>query len=113
VSIRLYLIQRATAVLMIPLVLGHLAIIFYATGQPLNASDILARTQGSFGWAAFYGGFVVTVSVHGAIGLRSITTEWFGLNRISAAVVMWTTGLVLVLAGLRAVIAVTYPGALA
>ena len=109
---RLYVLQRATAVLMVPLVLGHLAIIFIATGQELSADAVLARTQGSIGWAVFYAVFVLTVAVHGAIGLRAILSEWAGLRGAALEVLMWMAGLVLVLAGLRAVLAVTFPGAL-
>ncbi len=46
-NVRLYIWQRATAALMAPLVLVHIAVIFYATRQGLTAADILSRTRGS------------------------------------------------------------------
>ena len=46
-NVRLYILQRATAAIMAPLVLAHLAIIFYATSRGLSAADILGRTRGS------------------------------------------------------------------
>ena len=46
-NVRLYVWQRATAALMVPLLLVHLAVIFYATRKGLSAADILARTRGS------------------------------------------------------------------
>lgn len=112
-NVRLYLLQRATAFLMLPLVLGHLAIIFYATGQQLTAADILGRTEGSIGWALFYGVFVLLVAIHGAIGLSNILREWAGIRGQTNTVLMWATGIVLAILGLRAVIAVVFPGAAA
>src|SRR5262252_11113757 len=58
-NVRLYLLQRATAAIMVPLVLAHLAVIYYATRGGLSAAEILARTRGSIGWGAFYGLFVL------------------------------------------------------
>ena len=75
-TLRLYMLQRITALLMAPLVLGHLAVMIYAIQGGLSAAEILSRTQGSFAWFAYYGLFVVAVSIHGAIGLRSIAFEW-------------------------------------
>ena len=109
-NFRLYLLQRASAALMLPLILGHLAIIFYATSQKLTAADILGRTEGNLGWAAFYGLFVLLVAVHGAIGFATIAREWFGLGGRGQTALMWGVGLVLVALGLRAVLAVVYPG---
>ena len=48
-------LQRVTAALMVPLILVHLAVIFYATRSGLTAADILARTRGSVVWALNYG----------------------------------------------------------
>ena len=58
-NVRLYVWQRLTAALMVPLLLVHLAVIFYASRKGLSAADILARTRGSVAWALFYGVFVV------------------------------------------------------
>ncbi|MGD9806189.1 MAG: succinate dehydrogenase [Hyphomicrobiaceae bacterium] len=105
-NVRLYLVQRVTAVLMAPLILGHLAIIFYASRQGLTASDILGRTHGSVGWALYYTVFVIAASLHGAIGLRTIAMEWGGLRGRNADLLMWAAGLALAALGLRAVYAV-------
>ena len=79
-NVRLYVWQRATAALMAPLVLIHIAVIFYATRQGMTAADILSRTHGSVVWASFYGLFVAAVSIHAAIGVRNILTEWSPLE---------------------------------
>ena len=79
-DIRLYMAQRLSALIMVPLVIGHIAVMIYAVQGGLTVDEILSRTQGSFAWFLFYGSFVVAVSVHGAIGLRVISFEWLGLN---------------------------------
>ena len=71
-DIRLYMAQRLSALIMVPLVIGHIAVMIYAVQGGLTVNEILGRTQGSFAWFLFYGSFVVAVSVHGAIGLRVI-----------------------------------------
>lgn len=108
-NVRLYLLQRATAAVMAPLVLVHIAVIFYANRQGLSATDILSRTRGSVAWAAFYGLFVLAVSIHAPIGIRNVLTEWTPLpeRRADACAVFF--GLVLALLGVRAVIAVVLP----
>src|SRR5580658_10517317 len=57
-NVRLYVWQRATAALMVPLVLVHIAVIFYATRNGMTAADVLSRTRGSIVWASYYGLFV-------------------------------------------------------
>ena len=42
-NVRLYVWQRLTAALMVPLVLAHVAVIFYASRKGMTAADILAR----------------------------------------------------------------------
>ena len=51
---RLWFLQRLTALVLAPLVIGHLAMIVYAVRGGLSAAEILGRTQGSLGWALFY-----------------------------------------------------------
>jgi fumarate reductase subunit C len=107
-NLRLYMLQRITALLMAPFVLGHLAVMIYAIQDGLSAAEILGRTQGSFAWFAFYGTFVLAVSIHGAIGVRTIAHEWGGLKGVSLEAFMWITGIGLFLLGARAVWAVTF-----
>ncbi|MEL7117002.1 MAG: succinate dehydrogenase [Pseudomonadota bacterium] len=103
---RLFLLQRLTALAMVPFVFGHIAVMIYAIQGGLTAGEILGRTQGSVFWFAFYGLFVVTVSIHGAIGLRTIVAEWAGLRR-GLDLFTWGIGLALFALGTRAVLAVT------
>lgn len=107
-SLRLYMAQRITALLMAPLVIGHLAVMIYAIQGGLTADEILGRTQGSLAWFLFYGTFVLTVSIHGAIGLRAIAHEWAGLKGLALEALMWAVGLGLFAMGARAVWAVTF-----
>jgi fumarate reductase subunit C len=105
-NVRLYVWQRATAAVMAPLVLGHIAVIFYATRQGLSAAEILSRTRGSILWAAYYGLFVAAVSIHASIGIRNVLSEWSPLSERRAGFLAIIFGLVLALLGARAVAAV-------
>ena len=107
-SLRLYMFQRLSALLMAPFVVGHLAVMIYAVQGGLSTAEILGRTQGSLPWFLFYGTFVVAVSIHGAIGLRAIVFEWGGLKGPAIEAFMWIVGLGLFGLGARAVWAVTF-----
>jgi len=107
-DIRLYMLQRITALLMAPLVIGHLAVMIYAIQGGLSTAEILGRTQGSLIWFVFYGSFVVAVAIHGAIGLRTVAHEWVGLKGYPLTVFTLGVGLLLFALGARAVWAVTF-----
>jgi len=106
-TVRLYMLQRITALLMAPLVLGHLAMMIYAIQGGISAAEILGRTQGSIAWLLFYSGFVFAVSIHAAIGLRVIVHEIFGLKHTLLDLFTWAVAAGLFLLGARAVMAVT------
>ena len=106
-NFRLYMAQRISALIMVPLVFGHLAVMIYAIQGGLSAAEILSRTQGSLIWFLFYGSFVIAVSIHAAIGLRVIVHEMLGLRAIWLEIFTWLVGLGLLSLGLRAVWAVT------
>ena len=99
-------LQRASALVLAPLVVAHLALIVIASRDGLSAAEILARTQGSAGWAVFYLAFVVAAAVHAPIGLRNVvreTTPWRGR---SLDLTMIGVFVLLLALGLRAVSAV-------
>jgi fumarate reductase subunit C len=105
-AVRLYVWQRLTAVLMVPLIVVHLIVIIYATNRGLSAADILGRTRGSIAWGLYYSLFVVAASIHGAIGVRGVAREWLGWRETALDRLMWIFGVLLLVLGLRAVIAV-------
>jgi fumarate reductase subunit C len=105
-TVRLYVWQRATAALMVPLVLAHIAVIFYATRKGMTAADILSRTRGSVVWASYYGLFVAAASIHATIGVRNVLTEWSPLTDRRAGLFSIVFGLLLAALGARAVFAV-------
>ena len=107
---RLYLLQRITALIMAPLVLGHLALMIYAVQGGLDSAEILGRTQGSILWTLFYGSFVVAVSIHAAIGIRVVAFEILGLSKSTLSPLTWFVFFIVSLLGLRAVYAVTLSG---
>ena len=106
-ELRLYLAQRISAMVMVPLVIGHIAVMIYAIQGGLSAAEILGRTQGSVFWMLFYGTFVVAVAVHAAIGLRTIVSEWLGVRGMVLTGFGWATFWGLLAMGLNAVAAVT------
>jgi fumarate reductase subunit C len=105
-TMRLYLWQRATAAAMVPLVLVHIAVIFYATRNGMTAADILSRTHGSIVWASYYGLFIAAASIHASIGVRNVLTEWSPLTDRRAGLLAVAFGLLLAMLGARAVFAV-------
>ena len=106
-DVRLYMLQRLSALIMLPLVLGHIAVMIYAVQDGLSAAEILGRTQGSLAWMLFYGLFVLAVSVHGAIGLRVIVAEILKVRGAVLSAGTWLVFLLLLAMGARAVWAVT------
>lgn len=106
-DIRLYMLQRLSALVMAPLVLGHIIVMIYAVQGGLTPSEILGRTQGSVAWAAFYGLFVLAVAVHAAIGLRVIVFETLKLRGAPLTGFTLMVFLLLLALGARAVYAVT------
>ncbi len=105
-SVRLYFWQRLTAAVMAPMILVHLAIIFYATRRGLSAADILARTRGSTLWFLFYGAFVLAAAVHASIGTRNVLAEWSPLKEKECGILAALLGILLFVLGLRAIVAV-------
>ena len=105
-SIRLYMLQRLSAMILAPLVIGHVITMIVAVQGGLSAAEILGRTQGSVWWALFYGLFVLAVAVHAAIGLRTIAAEWLRLRGVGLTLFAWAVFAILLALGARAVLAV-------
>jgi fumarate reductase subunit C len=105
-AVRLYVWQRMTAALMVPLIVVHLIVIIYATNRGLSAAEILGRTRGSVVWGLYYGTFVAAASIHGGIGVRGVAREWLGWRDKALDRLMWIFGAILLILGLRAVAAV-------
>jgi fumarate reductase subunit C len=108
-NVRLYVWQRLTAAVLAPLVLVHIAVIFYASHKGLSAAEILGRTRGSIAWGAYYGAFVLAAAVHAPIGLRTVLMEWTPLPARACGLIAVAFGLMLAVLGLRAVAAVVLP----
>ncbi len=105
-DIRLYMLQRISAIVLAPLVLGHVVTMIVAVQNGLSAGEILGRTQGSLWWGLFYGLFVAAVSVHAAIGLRTVAFEWLKLKGRALDLFGWAVFAGLLLLGARAIAAV-------
>ncbi len=104
---RLWLAQRASAVLLAVCVVVHLATMIIAVRGGLTAAEILARTRGSIAWATFYGAFVLAAAVHAPIGIRTVVAEMRGGHSRGGDGIALLFGLLIVALGARAVAAVT------
>ncbi len=105
-EVRLWVAQRASAVVLALCVVIHLATIVYAVRGGLSAAEILGRTRGSGIGLAFYLVFVAAIAVHAPIGVRTVVremTDWRG-RPLDLAVAGF--GLVLAVLGVRAAWAV-------
>lgn len=105
-QVQLWAAKRISAAVLALCVTVHLATMIYAVRHGLSATAILDRTQGNWVWAGFYLLFVLAVSVHAPIGLRTICGEWLGFNSRAVDVVLAAMGIALAAVGLRAVWAV-------
>ena len=102
----LWLAQRASAALLAVCVVVHLVTIVYAVRGGLSAAEILERTRGSIAWFAFYSLFVLAVTVHAPIGLRSVLGEWLGWRGRSRDFALLLFAALLGWTGMRAVLGV-------
>jgi fumarate reductase subunit C len=102
----LWIAQRASAAVLALCVIVHLATMIYAVRSGLSAGEILGRTRGNYSWFAFYALFVMAVSVHAPIGLRTVVAETFGWRGTLCDLATLVLGLALAAAGMRAVLGV-------
>ena len=107
VETRLWLAQRASAAVLALCVAVHLVTMIAAVRGGLTAAEMLGRTRGSVAWAAFYGLFVLAVSIHAPIGLRTIASEWLGWRGRMADAACTIVAVALLALGARAILAVT------
>jgi fumarate reductase subunit C len=104
---RLWLAQRASAAVLALCVAVHLATMIVAVRGGLTATDILSRTRGSALWTAFYTIFVIGVSIHAPLGLRTIASEWLAWRGRAADAACAVIAFALLALGLLAVASVT------
>jgi len=102
----LWVAQRASAAVLALCVVVHLATIIYAVQGGLTGAEILGRTRGNAAWFAFYSVFVLAVTVHAPIGLRSVFTEWLGWRGKSRDLALLLFSVMIFVMGIRAVVSV-------
>jgi succinate dehydrogenase subunit C len=105
-QVLLWTAQRASAAILAVCVIVHLVTVIYAVRNGLSAAEILGRTRGNAGWAAFYFVFVAAIAVHAPIGLRSVLAESFDWRGKGLDITVAVIGAALALWGFRAVYAV-------
>ena len=102
----LWLAQRVSAAVLAVCIVVHLVTMIYAVRGGLSAAEILARTQGNYAWFAFYTVFVLAVSIHAPIGLRTVLAEMLGWRGVVVNILTLALGITSALAGMRAVLGV-------
>jgi fumarate reductase subunit C len=105
-QVLLWTAQRISAAVLALCVIVHLVTIIYAVRNGLSAAEILGRTRGNAGWAAFYSVFVLAVAVHAPIGLRNFLSETFNWRSSGLNIAVMAMALTLAMWGFRAVCAV-------
>ena len=98
--------QRISAMVLALAVLVHLGVMVYAVRGGLSAAEILGHTKGSIGFGVFYAIFVLACAVHVPPGLTNIAAEWLRWPEGRAVWLGRLAGLLILVAGLRAVYAV-------
>jgi len=108
---RLWMLQRLSAMVLALCVVVHIAVIIVAVRNGLTGAEILGRTRGNVAWGLFYGVFVLASAVHVPIGVLKIAEEWWRWRGRGVQLAAAAFGLLVLVAGLRAVWAVTAGGA--
>ncbi|HEX6138179.1 MAG TPA: succinate dehydrogenase [Casimicrobiaceae bacterium] len=98
-----FVLQRASAAVLAVCVVVHLATIILAVRHGLTSEAIVARMHASLVWPLFYAIFVVAVTIHAPLGLRTIADEWLGWRGRATDAVLTVFALVLLGGGLHAV----------
>jgi len=99
----LQFMQKFSAAIMIPLIVGHIGLTLYARQAGLSATQILDRIEGHVGWITFYSLLVVAVAIHGPIGVRNIINSWTRWRGLSLDLAVSLLSGVLLFLGLTAV----------
>ncbi|CAB3762405.1 succinate dehydrogenase [Paraburkholderia solisilvae] len=100
-------VQRMSATVLALCVSVHLVTMIVVAHGGLSAGAILARLHGNAVWGVFYAVFVLAAAAHVPVGLRRIAEEWLGWRGASVFALSVLIGLMLAIAGLRAVFALT------
>ena len=102
-QVRLWLLQRASAALLGPLVLIHLVVIVYAVRQGLSAQAILERLHHSVAFGAFYALFVLACAAHVPLGVARVAEEWLRWSERASLMLGALFSVLLLVGGMRAV----------
>ena len=103
---KLWYWQRISAMVLALCVIVHIGVMIHAVRGGLSAAEILGRTRGNLGFAAFYAVFVLACVVHVPIGLTRVCEEWLGMNRFLAVTTAKLATITILFLGLRAVFGV-------
>lgn len=107
---KLWLWQRMSAAVLALCVVVHLAAIVMAVQGGLSAAEIIGRVSGSYAWLVFYSVFVLAVSLHAPIGVRTILKESTSLGPRATHMIMGILCLVILIMGFRAIFGLFFAG---
>jgi succinate dehydrogenase subunit C len=102
-SIKLWLIQRLSGMLVGLFVVIHLVTMILTIQGGLTAREILDRTSGNWPLGVFYGLFATGAAVHGSLGLRTVAQEVIGWRGASLNIAVGSFCILLSALGLAAV----------
>ena len=109
-DIRLYMAQRLSALIMVPLVIGYCGHDLCSSGRVDGCRNSGAYTRLCC-MVFILRKFCVAASVHGAIGVRVISFEWLGIKAYTLTLFSWSVFMALLVLGGKAVYSVTFAGA--
>jgi fumarate reductase subunit C len=98
-------VQRFSAMVLALCVTVHLVTMIIVVHSGLSAAAVIGRLHHNAVWALFYTVFVLATAAHVPIGLQRVAEEWLRWRGVSVVVASVVVGVVLALAGMRAVIA--------
>lgn len=99
-------VQRTSAGVLALCVIAHVVVMIYAVNGGLTATEIMDRTQGNWGFLAFYVAFAFACAVHAPIGLMRIVEDWFGLKGPKVQWAALVIALAMALVGVRTALVV-------
>jgi len=99
----IWIAQRGSAMVLIIGLIVHLGAIIAAVQGGISAAEISGRMNGHTGWFVFYLCFLVAVSIHAPIGLRSILIEVTSLPNRSVGLISLLLAVMILAPGLRAI----------
>jgi len=99
---RLWRLSRLSAAGLALCVMLHMTLIIAIMHRGVSAADILHRAHTHPEWLLFYSLFLLCISLHAALGIRTLLTEWINPGKRACLLLSALFGLILLAMGARA-----------